>query len=214
MQMNTGLMIAGGIAAGAAAIGGIAWAISASGKKDHDASEFAVRNFGHFDRAPQDNQWSAHEVSYTSQPRITTREVNTYRVGDHVFGTREIRETTTSHSMSRIYEAAKGNDAVLSLQELRDFSLRNFDRDSSGGLNRAERNAFDKLYDGTSRSHTHLIGSEPFMRWSPRDDRNYPDPDYPNGPSRPNGPGDDGGSYVPPNHGNGPGDEIPLPGNF
>lgn len=208
MNISTGWMVAGGIAAGAAAIGGIAWAVSASGKKDQDADRFAVDRFGHFDRAPQDNQWTPHETNYTTVPRLSTREVNTYRIGDYVYGTREIRQTTTSHSMSRIYEAARGNDAVLSLQELRDFALRNFDRDGSGGLNRSERNRFDDVYGATSRSRTVIVGHEPFARWSPRDDRSFPDPDYPHTPSRPNGPGDDGGGRLPPyNGGNGPGDE-------
>ena len=185
-----------GVVAGVVGLGAL---LSACAPKEQDADTFALDKFGGFDKEPKDNKWTRGEVEYTSRPRVSTREVNTYRVGDYVYGTREIRETTTRNSMNRIYEAAKGNDAVLSLKEIRDFALKNFDADKNGTLNRGERNKFADVYGPTSRSRTVIVGTEPFMRHSPR--RDYPDPNYPYNPGNGGTSGGDDGGYIPPGGG-------------
>jgi hypothetical protein len=197
---------------------GLGFLLAGCAPKEQDADSFALDKFGGFDREPKDNQWTAGETTKATA-YTRTQEVNTYRVGDYIFGTRQILRTTTTSSMQRIYDAAKGNDAVLSLQELRDFAISGFDADKNGTLNKSERNHFNDVYEPTSRSQTELVGSEPFSRYSPRYD--YPDNGGGHGGTSPgddygNGggwggtsPGDDGGSggYVPPsNGGTSPGD--------
>jgi hypothetical protein len=196
------------IALGVGIVGAAALALSAC-STEKDADTFGLDKFKDFDRSPQDNKWTQNEVVRTTA-RNHTQEVNTYRVGDYIFGTRQIMKTTTTSSMQRIFDAAKGNDAVLSLQELRDFTLKNFDADKNGTLNRDERKKFGTQFDATSRSQTALVGSEGFSRYSPRND--YPDPGYPGGGSGGGtSPGDDyGGGYNPPSNGGGstsPGDD-------
>lgn len=209
------------VAIGVGVLGASALALAACAPKEQDADSFGLDKFRDFDRNPQDNAWSEREATRTTS-RNHTQEVNTYRVGDYVIGTRQILKTTTTQSMERIFNAAKGNDAVLSLQELRDFTLTNFDADSNGTLNRSERKKFSSQFDPTTRSHTAVIGSESFSRYSPSS--YVPDYGLPGGgtgggtspgddggwnPGLPGGgtgggtsPGDDGG-YVPPSNGGG-----------
>lgn len=207
----TGKQVAIGLGVVAGAVG--LTALLSGCTSEQDADTFALNKFKDFDRSPQDNKWTQNEL-VRSTAWNHTQEVNTYRVGDYIFGTRQILKTTTTSSMERIFDAAKGNDAVLSLQELRDFSLEHFDADRNGTLNRQERNKFGSQYDTTSRSSTAFVGSEPFSRYSPRNDDYY----YPptggsggsippwngdtsrgddNGNSGPTSPGDTGG-YTPP----------------
>ncbi|MCB0878476.1 MAG: hypothetical protein KDC46_05795 [Thermoleophilia bacterium] len=212
----TGKQVAIGLGVVAGAVG-LAAVLSGCAPKEQDADSFALDKFGTFDREPKDNKWTAGEKEF-STAYVRTKEVDTYRVGDYVFGTREIRRTTTTNSMSRIFDAAKGNDAVLSLQELRDFALKNFDADKNGTLNKTERNHFSDVYAPTSRSRTEIIGREGFSRYSPRNDYpsgggtgggTSPGDDYGGGYGGGTGggtsPGDTGGGYVPPSSGGGTG---------
>ena len=212
-DMHVGWKIAGAV--GLVGVGALALAACSSEK---NPNEFAMDEFGKFDDKPKDNKWGSNELE-KSFIHTRTQEVNTYRLGDYVHGTRQILQRESTDSMRRIFEAAKGNDAVLSLEELTNFAVSKFDGDKNGTLNRSERNAFDEAYGvATTRTREVLIGSEPFMRYSPRE--TYPDPNYPgtgNGgtsggddsgwpggnPGNGGTSGGDDGGYIPPSGGNG-----------
>ena len=175
-------------------------------------NEFAMDEFGTFDDRPKDNNWTPNELE-KSWIHTRTQEVNTYRIGDYIHGTRQILQHESTDSMRRIFEAARGNDAVLSLDELTNFAVTRFDADKDGQLSSGERGDFNRAYGvATTRTRDVLIGQEPFMRYSPRND--YPAPNYPgtggqgptspgdDGGQGPTSPGDDGGAGWPSNPGN------------
>lgn len=216
--------IAAKIAIGAGIVGVGALALAAcGGPKEQDAESKLLGDFQKFDRNPRDNNWTQGEATLfeVGRPYSTNRH-NTYRVGDMQFWEQQIVHKETTSSMERLFAAAKGNDAVASLAELKTVALR-FDKDGNGTLNRDERKDFDRQFGADVRSRTILDRVE--TGWSYVQD--YPDPNYPGtggGSTSPgddygggynpgNGggntsPGDDGGGYVPPSNGGGtsPGD--------
>jgi hypothetical protein len=186
------------IAIGAGLVGGAALALTACGNQEKDAQSFVLDKFGKMDDDPQDNKWTAGEVEQ-GWTNSRWQEVNTYRVGDYVYGTKQRLEWPTTDSMRRVYDAAKGNDAVLSLKELADFAM-TYDADKNGTLNHDERRSFEKAYQiTTTRGQTRVTHEESFIDYRPRVD--YPDPYYPPNNGGPTSPGDDGGWYEPPSNG-------------
>jgi hypothetical protein len=201
------LSIGAKIAIGAGVVGAVgvgALVLAACGEKN--PNEFAMDEFGKFDTKPKDNQWTANELEKT-WIHTRTQEVNTYRIGDYIHGTRQILQSERTESMRRIFEAARGNDAVLSLDELTNFTLQRGDTDGDKVLSGGERRDFNDAYGVTeTRTREVLMGQESFMRYAPRQD--YPDPSYPSTPTGPTSPGDDHGT--PPTSG---GDEPSWPSN-
>jgi hypothetical protein len=217
--MNVGWKIA--IGAGIVGVGALALA-ACGGPKEQDAESKLLEDFQKFDRSPRDNNWTQPESTLfeVGRPYSANRH-NTYRVGDMQFWEQQIVHRETTSDMDRLFAAAKGNDAVASLAELKSVAMR-FDKDGNGTLNRDERKDFDRQFGATERSRTILDSVE--TGWSYV--QSYPDPNYPgNGgghtspgddggynPGNGGGntsPGDDGGGYVPPSNGGGntsPGD--------
>ncbi len=203
------------IGAGIVGVGALAL-VACGGPKEQDAESFGLKEFGKFDKN-KDNKWGSSEIEQ-SWIHTRTQEVNTWRIGDYIHGTRQILQRTSTDSMRRIFEAAKGNDAVLSLQEMSDFARNTYDADKNDTLNKDERKAFKNAYGVTSTSTREvLIGSEPFMRYSPRSRDNYPTTGGSGGTShgderRDTSDGDENGGYIPPPPSNG-GGYTPPPSN-
>ncbi len=211
--------IAAKIAIGAGIVGVGALALAAcGGPKEQDAESKLLSDFQKFDRSPRDNNWTQGEATLfeVGRPYSANRH-NTYRVGDMQFWEQQIVHKETTSSMERLFAAAKGNDAVASLAELKTVAMR-FDKDGNGTLSRDERKDFDRQFGADVRSRTILDRVE--TGWSYV--RDYPDPNYPGnggGSTSPgddggynpgNGggstsPGDDGGGYTPPSNGGGSG---------
>lgn len=190
------------LAIGAGLIGAAAIGIAAcSGPKEQDAESMLLEDFQKFDRSPRDNKWTASEATLfeVGRPYSTNRH-NTYRVGNMQFYEQQIVHRETTSSMEKLFAAAKGNDAVASLQELKAVAMR-FDKDGNGTLSRAERRDFDAQFGADVRSRTILDSVE--TGWYYVND--YPDPGYPGSGGGHTSPGDDGG-YVP---GNGGGNTSP-----
>lgn len=225
--------IAARIAIGAGLVGVGALALAAcGGPKEQDAESKLLEDFQKFDRSPRDNNWTQPETQLfeVGRPYSTNRH-NTFRVPDPFsdgytqFYEQQIVHKETTSSMDRLFAAAKGNDAVASLAELKSVAMR-FDKDGNGTLNRDERNEFDRQFGADVRSRTILDSVETgsyYVR------ENYPDPNYPGtggGSTSPgddggynpgNGggntsPGDDGGGYTPPSNGGGGGGTSPGDG--
>lgn len=203
--------VAAKIAIGVGLVGVGALALGACAPKEQDAESKLLGDFQKFDRNPRDNNWTQSEAKLfeVGRPYSANRH-NTYRVGDMQFWEQQIVHKETSSSMERLFAAAKGNDAVASLAELKQVAMR-FDKDGNGTLNRSERKDFDRQFGTDVRSRTILDNVE--TGWSYVQD--YPDPSYPGnggghtspgddvgyGPGNGGGntsPGDDGGGYSPP----------------
>jgi hypothetical protein len=210
-----------GIAAGIVGVGALALA-ACGGPKEQDAESKLLEDFQKFDRSPRDNTWTQPETTLfeVGRPYSTNRH-NTYRVGEMQFWEQQIVHRETTSDMDRLFAAAKGNDAVASLAELKTVAMR-FDKDGNGTLNRDERKDFDRQFGASERSRTILDRVE--TGWSYV--RDYPDPNYPGNGGGSTSPGDDGGynpgngggntspgddgGYVPPSNGGGntgPGDD-------
>jgi hypothetical protein len=215
-DMNIGAMnitgkhlgIGAAVVVGGLAIGGLV--MLARGPKEQDVNDKLLGEFGRFDNRPKDNAWtSAEAVQFNrSGPSWTpwyTKEVR----GNVELQERYYQTTETTRSMERMFQAARGNDAVASLQELRAVALR-FDYDGNGTLGRNERSDFDRQFESTANTRTTRLDTDSRLV------ERYPD----NGGYRPpNGPGDspgNGGNYPPGNGGGTPGNgggDTPLPGN-
>lgn len=176
---------------------------------EKNANEFAVDEFGKFDQNPTDNKWTQHETTLGFRETPPPQLVETYRVGEARIGTWQYLERNRTESMGRVFEAARGNDAVLSLDELTNFAISRFDSDRNGTLSGGERNAFNGTY-GIARTYTPWV----VTRTAPYIDLDY----YRQYPTNPGtggtsggddhgtggtSGGDDGGTYVPPNNGGG-----------
>lgn len=216
--------IAAKIAIGAGIVGVGALALAAcGGPKEQDAESKLLGDFQKFDRSPRDNNWTQGEATLfeVGRPYSTNRH-NTYRVPDlfsngyHQFYEQQIVHKETNSSMERLFAAAKGNDAVASLAELKTVAMR-FDKDGNGTLNKDERKDFDRQFGAQVSSRTILDRVETgsyFVRESYPDNGGgsgtSPGDDYGGGYNPGNGggstsPGDDGGGYIPPSNGGGNG---------
>ncbi|MCW2920569.1 MAG: hypothetical protein JWL76_443 [Thermoleophilia bacterium] len=197
--MNLGWKVA--IGAGIVGVGALALA-ACGGPKEQDAESKLLEDFQKFDRSPRDNNWTQPETTLFEVGRpYSANRYNTYRVGDMQFWEQQIVHRESTSDMDRLFAAAKGNDAVASLAELKTVAMR-FDNDGNGTLNRDERKDFDRQFGASERSRTILDRVE--TGWSYVQD--YPDPNYPGNGGGQTSPGDDGGSYNP---GNGGGNTSP-----
>jgi hypothetical protein len=217
---GTALGIGAAVVVGGLAIGGII--IAARGPKEQDVNDKLLGEFGRFDSRPKDNAWTAAEAVqyYREGPYWTpwyTKEVR----GNIELQERYYQTTATTWSMERMFQTARGNDAVASLQELRAVALR-FDYDGNGTLGRDERRDFDRQFEAFSNTRTTRLDTDTRLV------ERYPD----NGGYRPpNGPGDspgngggwpgNGGTRPPGNGGGSPGNgggdtgpDNPNPGDF
>ena len=209
MSINTLGKIAIGVGAlGVIGVGGMLLA-GCGGPKEQDPESKLLEDFQKFDRNPRDNNWTQAETNLftVGRPYIGARH-NTYRIGDTQFYEQSVLHTETTSNMDRLFAAARGNDAVASLAELKSVALR-FDADKNGTLNRSERRDFDNQFEASERSRTivdstttgfYIVDNYPtnpggyVPPTSGGDDSGY---------IPPTSGGDDNGGYVPPSNGGG-----------
>jgi hypothetical protein len=208
--MNTAAKI--GIGLGVAGlIAGAGFLLAGCGKEEDPQSK-VLDDFQKFDKN-RDTNWSADELTSfeVGRPYSQLRQ-NTYRVGNMQFYQQNIVHNETHSSMEKAYAAAKGNDAIVSLQELVSLASRS-DKDGNGTLSGGERRDFDRAYGPVSNTRTILDRVE--TGWYYVDDypssggggHTSPGDDYNPGSGGGTSPGDDyGGGYNPGGGGTSPGD--------
>jgi hypothetical protein len=202
-----------GIGVGVAGlIAGAGFLLAGCGREEDPQSK-VLDDFQKFDKN-RDTNWTNDELTTfeVSRPYSQMRQ-NTYRVGNMQFYQQNIVHTETHSNMEKAYAAAKGNDAVVSLQELVALASR-ADKDGNGTLNGGERRDFDKNYGPVSNTRTILDRVE--TGWYYVNDYpsnggggggTSPGDDYNPGSGGGTSPGDDyGGGYNPGGGGTSPGD--------
>ncbi|MCW2949307.1 MAG: hypothetical protein JWN41_320, partial [Thermoleophilia bacterium] len=147
--------------------------------------------FKDFDRDPNNNGISRDEATRHHKSTHST-DVFQYRIGDiDVFDRQVIQHSWTS-SVLRAVDAARGNDAVASWQELNTLA-NTYDVDGKPGLSGKEQSRFSSVYGPiTSNSREEILSHQTVYR-----EHSYPTHDYDGyDPSDPGGtsPGDSGGS--------------------